>query len=200
LRAEQEFPLQLRDILGKASAFLFLGFDLTRWYIPLLVRKLNQFILNARPKTSVYAYACLDDSREVAAESITDTLNKYPLSFVPFKTLNSVELINKLHSLERRQPGFAVGESPSLTAAQREFFQNGKVNLLEGGYDAMRVFFEEYKELNYRGLHKSDIEGIKISYNQVLQEKNSFLITQEAYNVACQNMVLSLLSYIDKVL
>jgi len=199
LRAEQEFPLQLRDILGKASAFLFLGFDLTRWYIPLLVRKLNQFILNARPRTSVYAYACLDDSRKIAAESVTDSLNKYPLSFVPFKTLNSIELINKLHSLERKN-GSTMDTVPALTSVQREFFQNWKVNLLEGGYDGMRVFFEEYKELNYRGLRKSDIEGIKIIYNQVVQEKTSFLITKEEYNVACQNMVLSLLSHIDKIL
>ncbi len=38
----QELPVPLRNIIKKADLFVMLGFDLSKWYIPLIMRKLNE--------------------------------------------------------------------------------------------------------------------------------------------------------------
>jgi hypothetical protein len=38
----QDLPVPLRNIIKKADLFLMLGFDLSKWYIPLIMRKLNE--------------------------------------------------------------------------------------------------------------------------------------------------------------
>ena len=42
---EHKLPLELQNRLTEANFFVFIGFDLTKWYIPLLMHKpLNLFI------------------------------------------------------------------------------------------------------------------------------------------------------------
>lgn len=40
---EQQMPLELRNRIVEAKIFVFMGFDFSRWYIPLLVHKLASF-------------------------------------------------------------------------------------------------------------------------------------------------------------
>jgi hypothetical protein len=56
--ANQEIPTELKKVLKYADIFLFLGFNLTKWYIPLLIRKLYKIAENER----VSSYATLDDT------------------------------------------------------------------------------------------------------------------------------------------
>lgn len=39
---DSQIPLNLKNLLTDASFFILLGFDMEKWYVPLLVRKLNQ--------------------------------------------------------------------------------------------------------------------------------------------------------------
>ena len=40
---EQQLPLELRNRIVDSKIFLFMGFDLTKWYVPLLIHKLNSY-------------------------------------------------------------------------------------------------------------------------------------------------------------
>ena len=40
---EQKLPLELRNRIAQAKIFVLMGFDLTKWYMPLLVHKIHSF-------------------------------------------------------------------------------------------------------------------------------------------------------------
>lgn len=204
MRAEKEFPLQLRDILGKASAFLFLGFDLSKWYIPLIVRKLNQFILNARHKTSVVAFASLDDTPLLFAQNngggpLMEGLNKYPLSFGAFNGMPSIEVIGALAAMPKAAPILQI-QRREPTAADKAFFSRWVTGLFDyGATEGLGLFFREYKDLAYLGEYRVDFETLRMRYNETLNLKYSQLVTTDEYDVKMTNLVQSVLTYIHKI-
>lgn len=50
---EQQLPLELRNHVADAKIILFMGFDMTKWYIPLLIHKLNSFNQNDYSATAL---------------------------------------------------------------------------------------------------------------------------------------------------
>lgn len=201
LKADQEFPLQLKNILSNAKAFLFLGFDLSKWYIPLLVRKLNQFILNGtRAKTSVSAFACLDDTPAVPPQSVTDSINKYPLLFKPFAKLNSVDLITVLSELPKRVVKPMGTEPRQPTQAERDFFAawNRKLTAY-GSSEGLQTFFQAYRELNYGGTLKKEFDILNMQYNEYVSQKMSLRLSDEDFAIGCNKVIDSLLNYIPKI-
>lgn len=202
LKADQEFPLQLKNILSNAKAFVFLGFDLSKWYIPLIVRKLNQFILNGtRNKTSVSAFACLDDTPVVPSPSVTDSINKYPLVFKPFKELSSIELITALHALPRRtiRPNGIGPRQP--TPAEKDFFNMWNTRLKEySSTEGLQAFFQSYKELNYSGTLKKEFDILNMQYNEYLSQKMSVKLSNEDFAIGCNKVIDSILNYTSKLI
>jgi hypothetical protein len=202
LKADQEFPLQLKNILSNAKAFLFLGFDLSKWYIPLLVRKLNQFILNGtRAKTSVSAFACLDDTPVVPPRSVTDSINKYPLVFKPFAQISSIELIHTLAQLPKRPARPNGIELRQPTQAERDFFAKWNMRLKEyGSSEGLQAFFQAYRELNYGGMLKKELDILAMQYNEYVSQRMSMRLSDEDFTVGCNKIIDSLLNYIPKLL
>jgi hypothetical protein len=201
LKADQEFPLQLKNILSNAKAFVFLGFDLSKWYIPLLVRKLNQFILNTRAKTSVSAFACLDDTPVLSPNSIADSINKYPLVFKPFAQLSSVELINALSELPKRAVKLNGTEPRQPTSAERDFFKSWNMKLKDySSTEGLQAFFQDYKELNYGGTLKKEFDILSMQYNEYVSQKMSLRLTEESFAVNCNNLINSIYNNIAKLL
>jgi len=201
MKADQEIPLQLRNILSNAKAFLFLGFDLSKWYIPLLVRKLNQFILNGnRAKASVSAFACMDDTPYVPAQPLPYNLNKYPLLFKPFQQKNAVELVDELYKMPRKEKGEVKGPPP-LTPPERAFFEKWNQEIKNYGYEeGLSTFFQEYKKLNYSGNYKNELNILNIDYNEHLTQKISFRMKEEDFRVDCNKMIDSVCTFITKLL
>lgn len=201
LTADQEFPLQLKNILSNARAFLFLGFDLRKWYIPLIIRKFNQFILSGnRTRTAVSAFTCLDDTAGIQPDLLTESLSKYPLSFVSFNRLNSIELINELAKLPKRTPVPNPAGPKPLSEAEAAFFKKWSQELIVQGKEGLDIFFREYKNLNYSGAYKNEFDMQNVQYNDVCIQRNSFRLSEEDFGVASNNIIYSALQFINKLL
>ena len=202
LKADQEFPLQLKNILSNAKAFVFLGFDLSKWYIPLIVRKLNQFILNGtRAKTSVSAFACLDDTPIVPPHSVTDSINKYPLIFKPFSQLTSLDLIHELAQLPKRpiKPNGIEPRPPTPT--EKAFFQNWNTHLKDySSSEGLQAFFVAYKEMNYGGVLKKELDLLNMQYNEYVSQKMALRLSDENFGVGCNNIINSVYNYLAKLI
>ena len=202
LKADQEVPLQLKSILGSARAFLFLGFDLRKWYIPLIIRKFNQFILNgSRTRAAVSAFACLDDTPNIPNSSFTESLNKYPLLFKPFSRMTSVQLINELSNLPRKKPApGSIGPEP-LNEREVLFFQKWNHDLkglsIEQGLDD---FFKAFRDLSYSGLFNKEIILLGMQFNDLMLKKHAGMITSEDLAVSGNNIVDSLFRWMEKIL
>ena len=168
LKADQEVPLQLKNILGSARAFLFLGFDLRKWYIPLIIRKFNQFILTPScTRAAVSAVACLDDTPDVPADSIAESLNKYPLLFKPFKKMTSRALIDALTQLPRRKKPL-VNSSGPIPVNEREvnFFKKWRDDLK--GLLLLKNFLRSTGELNYGGQFNKEFVLLSMQFNDLM--------------------------------
>ncbi len=202
LQANQEFPLQLKNILSSARAFLFLGFDLRKWYIPLIIRKFNHFILNGnRTRTAVSAFACLDDTDDIQADLLAEGLSKYPLSFTAFKGYNSLQLLEKLAMMPKKVPVVALGNSRPVSQTELAFFKKWDQEMKTyGKEEGLKTFFKEYKDLNYSGVYKIEFDGKYMDYNKACTDKYFGTISREDFDVACNIIVLSLFEYIPKVL
>ena len=179
MRADEEFPLQLTSILSQANAFLFMGFDLTKWYIPLIIRRLNKFILSGnRNRGSVFAYACMDDTPAMAPE-VPRNLNKYPLTINDFKEFGSLEVIARLREIV-----------VNPMAADKLMFDEWEKYLVQNG---LEQFFEFYQQQNYSGSFKQDFVRLNYTFTEENRKYAKTLITQEQFDVKCQRIVEELL-------
>ncbi|MEL7533908.1 MAG: SIR2 family protein [Bacteroidota bacterium] len=85
---EQQMPLELRNRIVEAKIFVFMGFDFSRWYIPLLVHKLTSFKG--------------DDDSTTALVDQGNKLDEKSVSFYPIEMLvldgESVNTVDQLHT------------------------------------------------------------------------------------------------------
>ncbi|NEU08062.1 hypothetical protein GZH53_07030 [Flavihumibacter sp. R14] len=201
LKADQEVPLQLKNILGSARAFLFLGFDLKKWYIPLIIRKFNQFILNgSRTRAAVSAFACLDDTPDAPTASFAESLNKYPLLFKPFKKMTSISLIDALAELPRKKT--LVGSGP-IPVNEREvnFFKKWRDDLKGMSVEqGLEDFFKAYRDLNYSGQFNKEFVLLSMQFNDLMLKKHAGMITEEDFTVSSNNIVDSVFDWMEKIL
>jgi hypothetical protein len=202
LKADQEVPLQLKNILGSARAFLFLGFDLRKWYIPLIIRKFNQFILNgSRTRAAVSAFACLDDTPNIPNNSFAESLNKYPLLFKPFNKMTSTELIDALAKLPRKKPVAGSSGSEPLNDREINFFKTWEYDLkglsVEQG---LENFFKAYRDLNYSGSFNKEFVLLSMRFNDLMLKKHAGMITEEDFAVNSNNIVDSVFRWMTKIL
>ena len=104
------FPPELSKKIESASTFLFLGFDLKKWYVPLLISKLIR-----QSGRFVKYVASLSDTDQESNEEYIQWLNRYPLqlqfvrdtaSFITTilgKELKAPKKITKEQAIERWQ-------------------------------------------------------------------------------------------------
>lgn len=86
---EQKIPVDLQNVIAKAKLLVFCGFDLTKWYIPLLVHKLNTFRIKEETDLSV-ALINKDNFHQ------QDTGRFYPLDIL-IEEDESVPMIEQLY-------------------------------------------------------------------------------------------------------
>jgi hypothetical protein len=200
ISADAQIPLRLKDIVGKANAFLFVGFDMSKWYIPILIRKLNQFISNNRSRGSINGFVCLDDTRQLENISAIEGLNKYPLRFIPFMHTQTETLIAKLKPKSKQiQP--ILNLTPKLTTEQIEFFKTWRDASIDQSVDqSLDNFFKEYRKIGYRGEAKKEFEGQRMFYNTLLMKINSRVMSQDDFVTGAISVVQALLSIIENLL
>ncbi len=202
IKADSQIPLRLKDILGKATAFLFLGFDLNRWYIPIIIRKLNQFILNNRSKGIINGFACLDDTPIVPPKEVQDSLNKYPLQFKVFTATGTIDLINHLSARKRSNTqDEKISEDTLPPNEQLSFFKDWHFHYMNLDFEtSLKNFFQAYKQMNYRSMCKKEFDGQSMEYSNTLVNKNLGIINYEDYKTRMNRIIWSLVGIIEKLL
>lgn len=139
-------PEELKNRIKSASAFLFLGFDLSKWYIPLVLHKVNSFRKDLRK-----------DQEEVFALFSQDNLldsehTRYLPHQVNLSELNSIELINSL--FETMPSKFKLGED-AMTKANNvkdrhiEMLGNNQIDEL---LDSLQILTKNKDESIYMDL------------------------------------------------
>lgn len=61
---DPKVPQELQTCLNQASVIVLLGFDLTKWYMPLLFRKLKEYIGRKDSDDKIIAYVSTEDSAD----------------------------------------------------------------------------------------------------------------------------------------
>lgn len=84
---EQQMPLELRNRIVEAKIFVFMGFDFSRWYIPLLVHKLASFKGDDDSTT-----ALVDQGNKLDGQSAS----YYPIEMLVLEG-ESINTIDQLH-------------------------------------------------------------------------------------------------------
>ncbi|PSL45400.1 SIR2-like protein [Chitinophaga niastensis] len=110
-----EQQAQLNDMkmrLTASKVFLFLGFDLKKWYVPIMLTKLlKSGTLNGR---RVLAIATLDDTAERENKNYMEWLTRYPLemTFIDMKAIDLMAAITQNGAAEEKSAAAAGDDNP----------------------------------------------------------------------------------------
>lgn len=179
---KQTFPLELITQLSESRVFVLLGFDLKKWYVPLLITKLYTLGRDNSNQRRPMAVATLNDT-DTSNEEYVRWLTRYPLS-IKFIEGTSQQFIDKILADENvfrksqqeqlRQPdeGIFFYKDPD--------FQNKKVTYLEkigstGNEDDLlavsKEIFSFFLEKNYSPEAQNFLTGIKGRLCNIISEK-----------------------------
>ncbi len=217
-------PINLKNILANAKGFVFLGFDLDKWYISLLIRKLNE------QKNNITAVVTADNFTEgFNAETMKAELEKkmHPIEVFISDQEKGLALLDGLYKKyladgkTRSQVLFPDRQTPSNPV---EGLLNGdKVDeavalvtklLTEGKFAEMvdmikifikKVFIDEAFTLLQAGLEKqgksiNDLTTIQSSYSRIQRDRNRGQILEENYKITFNGIVDSLTNMCDELL
>jgi serralysin len=85
--------------------------------------------------------------------------------------------------------------------AERDFFVRWNVRLKEyGSSEGLQAFFQAYRELNYGGILKKELDILAMQYNEYVSQHMSMRLSDEDFAIGCNKVVDSLLNYIPKLL
>lgn len=139
---EHQIPLELQNRLVDANFYVFIGFDMRKWYIPLLIHKLNSF-----KDSTDYSPALLNK------DNITDesTPHQLPLELL-ISDAETEPFMNALSEYFIKKE--ANKSKPKLDKKELENIEN---HLLIKGMDEWDIVFKEL-ERYYLILEKDPVE------------------------------------------
>lgn len=120
---EQQIPLDLKNAIAQAKIFLFCGFDLTKWYIPLLIHKLHGY-KEASGDTVLSAVVDHDNERENGVERF------YPVQMIWLED-NNLATFDELYKAVEQKGGL---RKPN-TGRKRPVYDAVKKLILAGKLD-----------------------------------------------------------------
>lgn len=180
---KQTFPLELITKLSESRVFVLLGFDLKKWYVPLLITKLYKLGRDNSNQNRPMAVATLNDT-DTSNEEYVRWLTRYPLSikfiqgtsqqFID-KALADKNVFRKSHQGQLRQP-----PNEEILFYDDPAFQNKKIMYLEkigstGNEDDLLTvsieIFSFFLEKNYSHEAQNFLTGIKGRLANIIFEK-----------------------------
>ncbi|MBV8253411.1 MAG: hypothetical protein JO154_12455 [Chitinophaga sp.] len=109
----------LKVRLAKCSLFCFLGFDLKKWYVPIMLTKLLGIDNNQVDRA--FAITVLDDTADRENANYMKWLQKYPMEINPIHNVSTVELIKEIFCTAETERDEAVH-----TGANHSLFRKRK--------------------------------------------------------------------------
>lgn len=185
-----DLPINLRNIIREAEVFILLGLDMEKWYVPLLLRRLNQEKMRTdEQKLSVfeknianlYPYST-DDEQKLAAQLfvVEVTEEQGPL-------VNSIVKMVEQRGALRTAPVF---KKPTKTALAREHLRQDK--LLE----AMQVFAKICLNENKPTMYVDQTSG---RLAQIDGQKQIGTISENDYATERNKIRTALLTFADEL-
>ena len=161
----QSLPVHLSDKIAKAELFLLMGFDITKWYIPLLVYRLNRYGQNA--KSSFHKRWGLINEIDTHNNDATIALKTFPLKIkiLAEGVIESIEtLYNKL-TVAHSKP-IPTGKTPSiLTELMKSVQQEDIENVISEFFEYVEPLNIKLEELilikgRFKDLKKQELLGL----------------------------------------
>lgn len=181
---EQQLPLDLKNAIASAKIFLFCGFDLTKWYIPLLVHKLHKY-KEESGNPDLSAIIDHDNKREKNIERY------YPVQMLWLDDQNIVSIEELYKRVEKagqlRRPNTGI-KGPVFEKA-RTLIANNQLD------EAIMHVLEAYRQKN-----RSENEVTLIQFRKNRNDKAyaAGQITRDAYNVEQTNIENAVLIFADQ--
>ncbi|MEM6346909.1 MAG: SIR2 family protein [Bacteroidota bacterium] len=132
---EQQMPLELRNRIVEAKIFVFMGFDFSRWYIPLLVHKLNSFKGEESETTGLVDKGNVFDDKAASF---------YPIEMlvVEEESIDTIEALHtRLQSPEFQAQATIVPKTDPLKAVKTLLTQDK----LEDAVILLKSVYEQYQ-------------------------------------------------------
>jgi len=152
---QQQQLREMSERLKDSKMFLFLGFNLKKWYVPLLLTML----LKRQSSTRIPAIATMDDTDEQSNQNYMEWLSRYPMA-MSFVEDTSIGLIEKIMAAGRAEqdnlPADAAGEN-----------SNGHLNRPLNGNAALKSI------LRREGQQVVAPISINEAYNQVINASSA---------------------------
>ena len=169
---DQSLPVHLSHKIAEAELFLLMGFDITKWYIPLLVYRLNRFGQNA--KSSFHKRLGFINEIDMHNNDATIALRTFPLKIKMFDG-SAIESIELLYS-RLKAKGVLKRSNESLTPIINELQSSIQQEDLDMAFD---LFFQRSINLNV-GI--SQLTPLKGRFEDLKKRELDGTLTQEQIN------------------
>jgi hypothetical protein len=198
LGGTSELPSELVDILSVATVFLFVGFDLSLWYVPLILRKLYK--LRGEKKDDILKSVAVLDRTIHPAGPIN--LARYPMEFEMEKQCSTEDLFDIIinhSSIELRE--VVLKQRTVLAKFERAQYKTTCDRLYgENKMDELLDLLQQLAEGSNVGFYPLDITKIRGRIAKNEDDRVNRRILNDAYNVEFQLISESLLNLIGKII
>jgi hypothetical protein len=216
-------PINLKNILANAKGFIFLGFDLDKWYISLLIRKLNE------QKNSITAFVTADNfAAGFNADLAKIELEKkmHPIEVFISDEAQGIALLDGVHKkfVEDKKTRSQI-LFPDRQAAQNpvEAFLNADkveeamalvVKLMEEGkyaevVSSIKIFIQKVflsdvftllvKAFQIQQKSTNDLTLIQSNYTSIQRDRDRGKISEENYRITFVGIVDGLTNMCDEL-
>ncbi len=182
---EQKIPIDLKNSIAHSNVFIFCGFDLTKWYIPMLIHKLNSY----RKK----------DDDDISAAIINKenfknlkTNRLYPIELL-LSEAESLKMLGKLYELTKNKGLLKKPKSIRETTKSREIKNLLADNNINFAIDSIILIYEQ-KEIN-----SSELILIKSRYNRLKSAQRTGTISSDNSNLEMNQIMSTLIDLVDKI-
>ncbi|MET7000202.1 SIR2 family protein [Chitinophaga defluvii] len=117
---QQQQLREMSERLKDSKMFLFLGFNLKKWYVPLLLTML----LKRQSSIRIPAIATMDDTDEQSNQNYMEWLSRYPMA-MSFVDGTSIELIEKIIAAGKKEQEHLSADAGDNANGQPGRPQNG---------------------------------------------------------------------------
>lgn len=178
---QQVLPPQLTDRIADANIFLFMGFDLTKWYMPLMVHKLHSFKQ--------------ESGDTIAVLNLDNTFNEQTPNFLPLELAisdnNSEAVIATLYNLLKDRNGLKSKTDKTISfEGIRDVISK---NDLENSIIKLKAAYA------LRGLDTTELDTTSAQYEEYEDEKSFGILSSEEAGAERKKIVRALLQLNKKL-
>lgn len=182
---EQQLPLELRNRIVNAKVYMFMGFDLTKWYIPLLIHKLNSFKQDSEGN-DVTAMISGDNTRN------EETGKHFPIEMMVLNG-DAIPTIDVISQRLDENGSLRAQDAEPLNCDVEVFKEKVADNVLDG------VFEDLLKCFDRKGFETNGLILLQNRFNELEKNQNGGVISETDAKLERNRIVTALLDFIDKL-